>query len=107
MENVNPKQFEQLMKYLAIDEANKGMSQTDGSYRREAIPDAPGVYISAEQIAQDMFQNKMIQQQVAAQELSGMRGYQPVQPIISPNTTYIDGSGRVTAPNVSDYNQAQ
>ena len=62
------------------------MSNGDSVRIYQAQPEAIGVYIDAQQQNQDAFANGLAQQQMS----QGNVGYQPVVPIVSPNTTVVE-----------------
>ena len=55
----------------ALSYGQTPMSTSDGSYRAESQPDAPGVYVSAEQQLQDNYSGGIAAQQ--AQQTTGMQ----------------------------------
>lgn len=78
----------QIEKRVAAELAAQAVPMSSGDSVRiyQAQPEAIGVYIDAQQQNQDAFAAGLAQQQMS----QGNVGYQPVVPIVSPNTTVVE-----------------
>ena len=78
----------QIEKRVAAELAAQAVPMSNGDSVRiyQAQPEAIGVYIDAQQQNQEAFAAGLAQQQMS----QGNVGYQPVVPIVSPNTTVVE-----------------